>query len=386
MSIHEDHQPEVIPAGAIAQIEQAQIDTQIATARRYPRNIAKVKAQMLAIATLDEETAAACSYAIPRAGKVITGPSVRLAEIALSAFSNVRAATRILSVHTGENPHAVVQAVCHDLENNVVFAVEKRRRITPKKDHKTGTHKPVDDDDIQLAVNAGSAIAFRDAVFKVVPGALVKPVMEAARKVAVGDAKSFTVNRDKILARLRQMGVQDERIFAVIGVTKADVITGDQLETLIGLGTAIKDGTLTIEEAFPPVAREVKAPVFKPKTPAATPQDDGDVAPVAPEATTEPAPQGTASTAPVPAPVVEVVPMHQPSPAAPATTPQEELAAFVVAGGHTFDEFQRWARQQAFYSDELGGFDEVPAAVAARLNRSKTGVVKAIALHKGGAR
>ena len=101
MSIHEDHHPEVIPAGAIAQIEQAQIDTQIATARRYPRNIAKVKAQMLAIATLDEETAAACSYALPRAGKVITGPSVRLAEIALSAFTNVRAATRILSVHTG---------------------------------------------------------------------------------------------------------------------------------------------------------------------------------------------------------------------------------------------------------------------------------------------
>ena len=378
MSIHEDHQPEVIPAGAIAQIEQAQIDTQIATARRYPRNIAKVKAQMLAIATLDEETAAACSYAIPRAGKVITGPSVRLAEIALSAFSNVRAATRILSVHTGENPHAVVQAVCHDLENNVVFAVEKRRRITPKKDHKTGTHKPVDDDDIQLAVNAGSAIAFRDAVFKVVPGALVKPVMEAARKVAVGDAKSFTVNRDKILARLRQMGVQDERIFAVIGVTKADVITGDQLETLIGLGTAIKDGTLTIEEAFPPVAREVKAPVFKPKTPAATPQDDGDVAPAAPEVTTEP----------TPTPVVEaeVVPMPQSAPAAPATTPQEELAAFVVAGGHTFDEFQAWARHQQLYTDELTGFDEVPTAVATKLNKHKTGVVNAIAKHKGGAR
>jgi hypothetical protein len=373
MSIHEDHQPEVIQAGAIAQIEQAQIDTQIATARRYPRNIARVKAQMLAIATLDEETAAACSYAIPRAGKVITGPSVRLAEIALSAFSNVRAATRILSVHTGENPHAIVQAVCHDLENNVVFAVEKRRRITPKRDYSTNGHKPVDDDDIQLAVNAGSAIAFRDAVFKVVPGALVKPVMEAARKVAVGDAKSFTTNRDKILARLRQMGVQDERIFGVIGVTKADVITGDQLETLIGLGTAIKDGTLTIEEAFPPVAKEAKTPIFKPKTPAAAPQDDGDVSPAATEATTEPAPVVEA----------EVVPMPQP---APATTPQEELAFFVVSSGHTFDEFQRWAIHQRFYADELTGFDEVPESVAKRLNKAKSGVLKSIASHKGGAK
>jgi len=107
------------------------------------------------------------------------------------------------------------------------------------------------------------------------------------------------------------------------------------------------------------------------------------------EATTEPAAQVTASTVPTPAPVVqvEVVPTTTAATSsAPATTPQEELAAFVVAGGHTFDEFQAWARQQAFYSDELGGFDEVPAAVAARLNRSKTGVVNAIAKHKGGAR
>jgi hypothetical protein len=376
MNTHEEHSPEVIPAGAIAQIEQAQIDTQIATARRYPRNIAKVKAQMLAIATLDEETAAACSYAIPRAGKVITGPSVRLAEIALSAFSNVRAATRILSVHTGENPHAIVQAVCHDLENNVVFAVEKRRRITPKRDYSTNGHKPVDDDDIQLAVNAGSAIAFRDAVFKVVPGALVKPVMEAAKKVAVGDARSFSANRDKILARLRQMGVQDERIFAVIGVTKADVITGDQLETLIGLGTAIKDGTVTIEEAFPPVVREAKAPVFRqpaPTAPTSTPpaSNDGDLAPVAPEATAQPAP---APTAP---PIVEATLI-------PATTPHDAIASRLKAEGLDFDDLLGWARTQAFpWAETAASLDEIPTKDAAKLAKGLNAIVTAI---KGGAR
>jgi hypothetical protein len=176
------------------------------------------------------------------------------------------------------------------------------------------------------------------------------------------------------------MGVQDERIFGVIGVTKADVITGDQLETLIGLGTAIKDGALTIEEAFPPVAKEAKTPIFKPKTPAAAPQDDGDVAPVAPEATTQ--------AAPAPAPVVEaeVVQMPQAAPAAPATTPQEELAFFVVESGHTFDEFQAWARHQRFFTDELTGFDEVPGDVAKRLVKAKSGVIKSIAAHKGGAR
>ena len=117
-------------------------------------------------------------------------------------------------------------------------------------------------------------------------------------------------------------------------------------------------------------------------------------APAAPQfrRATEHAPAPAAASTPTPIVEAEVVQTTattattQAAPAAPAATPQEELAAFVVAGGHTFDEFQAWARAQQYLSDELGGFDEVPAAVAARLNRSKTGVVNAIAKHKGGAR
>ena len=163
-----------------------------------------------------------------------------------------------------------------------------------------------------------------------------------------------------------------------------------RLTKLLTLSPEFRDAVEADDEPAPvDVTPKVAAPIFRSMTErsdaaaeAAPPQDDGDLGPATPEATTELAP------APAPAPVAEaeVVPMLQPEPAASATTPQEELAAFVVAGGHTFDEFQAWARQQAFYSDELGGFDEVPAAVAARLNRSKTGVVNAIAKHKGGAR
>ena len=163
-----------------------------------------------------------------------------------------------------------------------------------------------------------------------------------------------------------------------------------RLTKLLTLSPEFRDAVEADDEPAPvDVTPKVATPIFRSKserhdaimTPAAAPQDDGDVAPAAPEETQEPAP----------APVVEaeVVPMPQAAPvapAAPATTPQEELAAFVVAGGHTFDEFQAWARAQQYFSDELGGFDEVPAAVAARLNRSKTGVVNAIAKHKGGAR
>src|SRR6185369_3899928 len=89
---------EVIEISAIEAISRAEIDIQVATAKRYPRQLSKVKSDMMGFATLDQETAEACFYSLPRGGKTIQGPSVRLAEIALSTFGNCRAGTRI--IHT----------------------------------------------------------------------------------------------------------------------------------------------------------------------------------------------------------------------------------------------------------------------------------------------
>ena len=130
----------------------------------------------------------ACFYSLPRGGKNIQGPSIRLAEIAFSCYGNIRAGTRIIeTVVDGASPYVAIQAVCHDLQKNIAVMIEKRRRIVGKKT-KGGI---IDEDDINLAANAGSAIAFRDAMFKVIPGILLRPVYEAAKKVAIGDAKTL---------------------------------------------------------------------------------------------------------------------------------------------------------------------------------------------------
>src|SRR5262245_41350484 len=126
-----DEPLEVIQTGsaALEQLQRAEIDVQIATAKKYPRHIATVKQSMLGFATLDEETARGCFYTLPRGGKAIQGPSVRLAEIAVSCYKNIRVASRIIeSVTDGSSPHVTVQAVCTDIENNITVAIEKRRR------------------------------------------------------------------------------------------------------------------------------------------------------------------------------------------------------------------------------------------------------------------
>lgn len=256
----ETAQIEVMPPAApsaIEAIERASIDTQISTAKKYPRTLSKVKADMLSFATLDEDTALSCFYTLPRGGKTIQGPSVRMAEIAISCYGNLRVGARPIEVVAhGDHPHVIVQAVAHDLEKNVAIAIEKRRRITKKK-----SKDAIDEDDINLAVNACAAIAYRDAVFKVVPQALIKPVYEQAKRVAVGDIKSLGEKRGKVIERLTQMGAKVENILARVEAKKVDDIDLDKLEVLIGLGTALKDGETTLEDAFPAVV-EVKRPVF----------------------------------------------------------------------------------------------------------------------------
>lgn len=251
--------PEHIPASidraptALEIAERAQIDGAIATAKRYPRQIGTVKQAMLSFATLDEETASGCFYSLPRGGKTIQGPSVRLAEIALSCYGNARAQTRVLEVVTGEAPHVVVESVCMDLERNVAVSIQKRARIFTKK----GKPAP-DEDDINLACNRCSAIAFRDAVFKVVPGALVKPVCDAARKVAIGDAKTLATRRAGAVKELEKMGAIRSRILAAVDAKTIDDIDMEGLGTLIGLFTSIRDGNTTVDEAFPKPESEEK--------------------------------------------------------------------------------------------------------------------------------
>lgn len=257
-SFGDGDQPQRIEPTALEAIQRAEIDIQIATAKRYPRTLSKVKQDMMSFATLDQETAESCFYSMPRGDRNIQGPSVRLAEIAVSCYGNLRAGTRVISTTSdGVTPHVVVQAVCHDLEKNIAVTMEKRRRITKKK-----KNAYVDEDDINLATNACAAIAFRDAVFKVVPLALVKPVYEQAKMVAIGDAKTLVDRRARMIEAFGKMGVSLAMILAKLEKKTLDDVDLADIGTLIGLHTALRDGDTTIDEIFnPPKAAK---PTFEP--------------------------------------------------------------------------------------------------------------------------
>ncbi len=230
-------------------IEVAEIESQIATAKRYPRDIAVFKEKLMSMANLDQETAEGCYYALPRGGKAIDGPSIRLAEIALSCYQNCVAEADVLNE---DDKFIYALGMCRDLENNIAVRVKVRRRIT----YKNGSR--FNDDMIAVTANAACAIALRNAIFKIVPGAYLKPVFDQCKKTAVGKMESLANRRAEVIKRVMQFGVVKKRILAVLGRKSVDEVTFDDVAILIGLGTAIKDDDTTVEEAFPPDFKEAQ--------------------------------------------------------------------------------------------------------------------------------
>lgn len=230
--------PEV---GALEAITRSEVAMQLDSAHRYPRSISKFLRNATTLATLSVEIAESCMYSVPRGGKMITGPSVRLAEMCASSWGNLHVGVRVIDATDTE---VIAQAVAWDLEANVRLTVEAQRSIVGKRGR-------FDDDMIRVTGMAAISIALRNAIFRVIPRAYVQAIYDKARQTAVGDAKTLAARRDEILGRLGKAGITPERVFARLDVKGADDVTLEHLETLIGIGTAVKGGELTLDAAFP---------------------------------------------------------------------------------------------------------------------------------------
>lgn len=231
----------IVAHDALSLITKAEIDTQIATAKAFPRSLKMFHDRALSMATLTEDIAASCSYSLPRGGKTLEGPSVRMAEIVVSSFGNIRSGARVIA---NDGKTITAQGICHDLETNNCVTVEIKRRITDK------YGKTFNDDMQTVTGNAACAIAFRNAVFKVVPAALCQDIYDKAKEVARGTAETLVVRRDKAIDYFNSIGVKNEQIISVLEIKKIEDIDLDKLSILTGMKAAIKNGEATVTSLF----------------------------------------------------------------------------------------------------------------------------------------
>lgn len=236
---------EVKQADMLTAINRAEVDIQIATAKQYPRDLSRVLNQIKTYATMDMETAEDCFYALRRGrgndANVIEGISVRLAEIIAGAWGNLRVQSRIIG---NDGRTITCQGICHDLETNLAVSVEVKRKIT---DRNGKTYS----EDMQVVTgNAAAAIAFRNAVLKVVPKAVTKKVINEIREVALGKSIDLETRRQRMVGYFTQIGVTQSELLTYCGVKSIEQIDNQIVFELRGLANAIKEGTTTVQETF----------------------------------------------------------------------------------------------------------------------------------------
>jgi hypothetical protein len=247
--------PALLEQGSLAvSLARAEVDQQITTARAFPRSIARAVQNITTLATLDEASAAECIYALPRGGKPIKGPSVRLAEIIAGQWGNCRVGTRVVHVDRHEK-FVEAEGVFHDLETNSATTARVRRRLSTK------AGKLFDEDMIVVTGNAACAIAKRNAILGAVPKAVWRKAYEAVEQVIMGDVKTLTERRGRALSAFAAFGVTPERVLQALGAQGEEDVGLEHLGTLTAMRAALKNGEATVEEMFPITPKQGDAKV-----------------------------------------------------------------------------------------------------------------------------
>ena len=229
-------------------IERANIDSQISTAKQYPRDIRRSIDNSIVIATMNEETAQSCGYALPRGEKIITGPSVHLAKIMVSNWGNIRTEAKVVQI---TDKHVISRGTCWDLETNVASAFEVRRNIIDSKGRRFS------DDMITVTGNAANSIAYRNSVFAVIPQAITNRVYEAAQRLITGDLS----DADKILKKRtliinsfkNEYAITEEEVLKLCGRQTVNQININEISTLIGILQSLKDGDTSVDYLMKPI-------------------------------------------------------------------------------------------------------------------------------------
>lgn len=234
-------------------IEKANVDVQVATAKQFPRNITRAMQNSIVMATIDPETAQTMRYALPRGGKPITGPSVHLAKLIVSNWGNIRAEAKVVQITDSQ---VVSRGTCWDLENNVATAIEVRRNIKGKNGQRFS------DDMITVVGNAANSIAYRNAVFSVIPKAVTDKVYKAAQQCITGDLSDEAKLLQKRTNCLKffndEYGITEEEVIKLCGKQTVNQIKADEIALMLGIYQSLKDGDTTVEEVLEPIRKEKK--------------------------------------------------------------------------------------------------------------------------------
>lgn len=259
-------------ADAGQQREIAEVQAAMVIAKRFPRNQIEATDRILQACTR-ATLAEGALYSYSRGGQEITGPSIRLAEVAAQAWGNVSFGIRELEQRNGAS---TVEAFAWDMETNTrqvkVFQVEHVRHT------RSGQKKLEDPRDIyELVANQG-ARRLRSCILGVVPGDVIEAAVKQCEQTLHASADTSPDALKKLLAAFATFHVTKEQIEARIQC-RLEAIRPAQIVQLKKVYASLRDGMsytadwFEVAEGSAP-ARTLKEAVSKGKKAAPAPGDD----------------------------------------------------------------------------------------------------------------
>jgi hypothetical protein len=266
-------------AEAGQQREIAEVQAAMVIAKRFPRNQIEATDRILQACTRPT-LAEGALYSYSRGGQEITGPSIRLAEVAAQSWGNVSFGIRELEQRNGAS---TVEAFAWDMETNTrqvkVFQVEHKRHT------KKGAYKLEDPRDIyELVANQG-ARRLRSCILGVVPGDVIEAAVKQCEETLHVSADTSPEGLKKLVAAFEKFGVTREQIEGRVQC-RLEAIRAAQVVQLKKVYASLRDGMSATsdwfevsETAATAPAKTLKDAVSKGKRAQAQPELPDDEAP-----------------------------------------------------------------------------------------------------------
>ena len=122
---------------------------------------------------------------------------------------------------------------------------------------------------IVVTGNAVNSIAYRNAVFAVIPKAITDRVYQAAQKYITGDlsdADKLLKFRTTLINTFKnEYGISESEVIKLCGKQTTNQIKTDEITFLVGVSQSLKDGDTTVDDLMKPI-RKTKEDITTKKT------------------------------------------------------------------------------------------------------------------------
>lgn len=220
-----------------------EVQASFVIAKKFPRNESESFSKIMK-ACKRPFLAEQAIYAYPKGGKLVEGPSIRLAEVLVQYWGNCECGIREISQNNGIS---IAEAYAVDLETNT--RVSKTFHVPHQIGTKQGIKKLSDPRDIyELVANQG-ARRMRACILAIIPGDIADAAKDECKKTMSTGVEPICDRIRKLVMAFDELGVNVDHLEKRLG-HNLDATIETELVTLRGIYKSLKDGMAKREDFF----------------------------------------------------------------------------------------------------------------------------------------